>query len=197
MTSKTLTVLFVACTMAANIMALRMVEVAGVVTDAGALIYPVTFVIRDALHRKAGLRESNAAITLSAVCSACMFALFALAASLPADMATGPQEEFGRVLLPGVLIVIGSVAGQFVSERVDGRIYHAVAKGERFTLAALISNLVSIPLDSVVVCVIAFSLTVPAETLVSVIFANMGIKYAMMLLFVVGMAANDKRVKTA
>lgn len=197
MTSKALTVLFVACTMAANIMSLRMVEIAGIVTDAGALIYPITFVIRDALHRKAGLKESNAAITLSAVCSACMFALFALTASLPADLATGPQEEFGRVLLPGVLIVVGSVAGQFVSERVDGRIYHAVAKGERFTLAALVSNIVSIPLDSVIVCVIAFSLTVPVETLVSVIFANIGIKYAMMLIFVVGMAANDRRAKKA
>lgn len=197
MTNKTLTVLFVACTMAANIMALRMVEVFGIVTDGGALLYPLTFVIRDALHRKSGVAEANSAISLSAVCNAAMFALFFLVASLPADAETGPQEEYGRVLLPGVLLVLGSVAGQFVSERVDGRIYHAVAKGERFTLAALVSNVVSIPLDSVIVCVVAFGLTVPFETLVSVIFANMGIKYAMMLAFVAGMAIRDAKAKRA
>lgn len=197
MTSKTLTVIFVACTMAANIMSMRMVDVAGIITDAGALLYPMTFIVRDALHRSSGIKEANSAVTLSAVCNSLMFAMFALTASLPADPATGPQEEFGYVLLPGAMLVLGSIAGQFVSERVDGRIYHAVAKGEHYTRAALVSNTVSIPLDTLIVCLIGFGLTVPFETLVSVIVANIGIKYAMMLVFVAGMAIRDAKAKRA
>ena len=60
---------FVAATMTANIMSLRMVAPLGIVMDAGTLLYPITFILRDALHRRSGLKASNSAVTLSACCN--------------------------------------------------------------------------------------------------------------------------------
>lgn len=179
-----LAIAFCAATMIANIMSLRMIAPFGVVMDAGALLYPATFVIRDAVHRRHGLDYSNSMITVSVLCNVVMFALFALTAWLPADAMTGPQKEFGVVLMPGVLIVLGSVVGQFVSERLDGRIYQLVYQdGQRSAiLAAFLSNLVSIPLDSILMCGIAFGMVIPLHSVVLTIGANVVIKYLIMLI---------------
>lgn len=186
---------FVAATMTANIMSLRMVAPLGIVMDAGTLLYPITFILRDALHRRSGLKASNSAVTLSVCCNLAMFALFAFVAWLPFDSATGEQTEFGMVLIPGMLIVIGSVCGQFIGERIDGRIFHKIWKdGEgSHVKAALLSNLISIPIDTIIMCCIAFGLTVPVETLVSTIGANIVIKYVIMLASVVVYAALSRR----
>lgn len=186
---------FVAATMTANVMSLRMVSPLGVAMDAGTLLYPVTFVLRDALHKRAGLRASNAAVTLSAACNATMFAMFAFAAWLPYDPATGEQMEFGAVLLPGALIVVGSVCGQFIGERIDGRIFHKVWKGGNgsHVKAALCSNAVSIPIDTAIMCTIAFGLVVTPDTLASTILANIAVKYVVMIASVAFYAAASCR----
>lgn len=186
---------FVAATMVANIMSLRMIAPFGIVVDAGALLYPVTFVLRDVLHRNAGLQAANRAVTASVVCNIAMFALFALVAALPADMATGPQTEFGRVLVPGALIVAGSVVGQFVSERLDGRIYHAIWKDGAGSAvrAMLVSNLVTIPIDSVLMCGIAFGFTVPLASVALTTASNVVIKYLVMAVSVAAVAAMEKK----
>lgn len=183
--------LFVAATMAANIMSLRMIAPLGIVMDAGALLYPVTFVVRDMLHRRCGLGAANRAVTVSVVCNICMFALFWLASALPADMTTGTQEAFGQVLLPGALIVLGSVVAQFISERLDGRIFQRIWRdGEGSHIrAALVSNLVSIPVDSAIMCGIAFGFTVPFASVAMATLANIAIKYVVMGISLVAYAA--------
>lgn len=177
-----LAVAFVALTMIANILSLRMVSLGGIITDAGSLLYPLTFIARDALHRNGGLKTADRTITASALANVAMFALFAAAAALPYDPATGPQAEFGYVLLPGAMIVAASIAAQFVGERIDGRIFHRIYKdGEgSHTKAALASNLVSIPIDTAIFCAIAFGFTIPFESVVATFFTIAAIKYVVM-----------------
>lgn len=184
---------FVAATMAANIMSLRMIAPLGIVMDAGALLYPATFVVRDMLHRRCGLSAANRAVTVSVVCNVCMFALFWLASVLPADMGTGTQEAFGQVLLPGALIVLGSVVAQLISERLDGRIFQRIWRdGDGSHIkAALVSNLISIPVDSAIMCGIAFGFTVPLGSVVMATLANIGIKYIVMAVSLIVYAAAD------
>lgn len=99
------------------------------------------------------------------------------------------------VLLPGLLIVAGSVCGQFIGENIDGRIFHKVWKGGEgsHVKAALCSNVVSIPIDTVIMCCIAFGLTVPLDTLAATIGANIAIKYVVMLASVAVYAAASRR----
>ena len=175
-----LAVVFVGATMTANVMSLRMVSPLGIVFDAGTILYPVTFLVRDQIHRRAGKGLSDTVVLVSALANLAMFACFFIVAWLPADPATGPQEEFGRVLLPGILIVLGSVVGQYVAERIDGVIYHRIYReGEgSATRAAILSNLVSIPVDSALMSTIAFAATVPFVSYASAMAVNVVLKYA-------------------
>ena len=175
-----LAVVFIGATMTANIMSLRMVAPLGIVFDAGTVLYPITFLVRDQIHRRAGKHFSDTVVLVSALANLAMFGCFFIAAWLPADLATGPQEEFAMVLLPGVLIVLGSVVGQYVAERIDGVIYHRVYRnGEgSATRAAVLSNLVSIPIDSALMSTIAFAATVPFVSYTSAMGVNIVLKYA-------------------
>lgn len=192
-----MSVFFVAATMTANIMSLRMVAPLGIAMDAGTLLYPVTFVLRDALHRRGGLGIADKTVTASAVCNIAMFSLIAFTAWLPYDPITGTQEAFGAVLLPSALIVIGSITGQFVGEMIDGRIFHRIYRNGDGSLAkaALVSNVISIPIDTIIVCCIAFGFTVPMEALISTIAVNIAIKYIVMVVMVAlyGVAPNKKQ----
>ena len=175
-----LATIFIGATMTANIMSLRMVAPLGIVFDAGTVLYPVTFLVRDQIHRRAGKHFSDTVVLVSALANLAMFGCFFIAAWLPADLTTGPQEEFAMVLLPGVLIVLGSVVGQYVAERIDGVIYHRIYKnGEgSATRAAVLSNLVSIPIDSALMSTIAFAATVPFVSYTSAMGVNIILKYA-------------------
>lgn len=181
-----LAVAFVAATMIANIASLRMVSIFGIITDAGSLLYPITFIIRDALHRNSGLKTADKTVSISAIANVAMFSLFAVAAWLPYDPTTGAQEEFGMVLLPSALIVIASIAAQFVGERIDGRIFHRIYKdGEGSHIkAALTSNLISVPIDTAIFCAIAFGFTIPLESVIATFFTITVIKYGVMLISV-------------
>lgn len=176
-----LTLAFTVATMIANVMSLRMVAPFGVAMDAGTLLYPVTFLIRDAIHRRAGLRASDRAVRASVASNLLMFAMFAFAAWLPYDESIGPQEEFASVLLPGFLVVIGSIAGQYAGETVDGRVFHRVNRKVGHMGAALASNLISIPIDTAIMCGIAFG-SLGWGAFLSTVTANVAVKYAVMLL---------------
>ena len=176
-----LTLAFAVATMTANVMSLRMVAPMGLAMDAGTLLYPVTFLIRDAIHRRAGLRASDRAVGASVLSNLFMFAMFAFTAWLPYDKSIGPQEEFAAVLLPGFLIVIGSAVGQYVGETVDGRIFHMVIRKDGHVRAALVSNLISIPIDTAIMCGIAFG-SLGWGAFFSTVAANVAVKYAVMLL---------------
>jgi len=177
-----LAVSYVSAAIASNIMSLRMIAPLGIVMDAGTLLYPITFVLRDELHCRAGLRTCNITINMGVICNVVIFALFGLVAWLPADLTTGPQTEFGQVLMPGVLVVAGSVTGMFVSERIDGYIFERLYRGGAGShlKAATLSNLVSIPIDSALMSGIAFGFTIPLASVVETCVANIVIKYVVM-----------------
>ena len=182
---------FTVATMTANLMSLRMVAPLGIAMDAGTILYPVTFLIRDAIHRRSGLRASDSAVRASVMSNTFMFAMFALTAWLPYDKSIGPQEGFATVLLPGILIVIGSIAGQYIGETVDGRIYHGVSRRSGHIRAALVSNLVSIPIDTAIMCGIAFG-SLGWGAFFSTVAANVTVKYAVMLLSLGAMAMSKQ-----
>ncbi|MEI2650763.1 MAG: VUT family protein [Microthrixaceae bacterium] len=81
------------------------------------------------------------------------------AAVLPADMTVGPQKEFGEVLVTTWRIVLASVLAQMLAEFADTEVYQRFVDrfGHRVQFGrVLASNAVSVPLDSVLFCVVAF-----------------------------------------
>ena len=85
---------YVAAQMMADIASLRIIDVAGNAVDAGTLIYPFTFTLRDLAHKIAGKDAARTLIFLAAGINLVMAGFFWLVADLPADSATGPLASF-------------------------------------------------------------------------------------------------------
>jgi len=75
---------YVAAQMLADISSLKITEVAGFSMDAGTLVYPFTFTLRDLIHKVAGKQVARALIIGAAVINLFMAGLFwVVAKSLP------------------------------------------------------------------------------------------------------------------
>ena len=171
---------YVAAQMMADIASLRIVLLGGFAVDAGTLVYPLTFTLRDLVHKVAGKAAAQTLIFVAAVVNLVMAGLFWLTSSLPPDPITGPQAEFGRVLSPVWGIVVASIVAEVASQLVDTGVYGWWVRrfGEtRQWGRVLASNLVAIPVDSTLFVGLAtlFGVFSP-EVAWSLLWVNVGIK---------------------
>ncbi|MEX1091658.1 MAG: queuosine precursor transporter [Acidimicrobiia bacterium] len=144
---------YVAAQMLADITSLRIIVIGGSAVDAGTLIYPFTFTLRDLIQKVAGKSAARTLIVLAAVINLLMAGLFWLVARWPADPVTGPQEGFAEVLAPLWGIVIASIVAEVVSELLDTEVYSRwVARfGGRLQWGrVLASNSIAVPIDSAI-----------------------------------------------
>lgn len=179
-----LVALYCAVGMVANITACRIVAPFGFSTDVGTLLFPFVFILKDVIQRTRGLEVTQSAIWASTLCNAFMFAAIAVTAFLPADMAVGPQTEFGSVLLPAGRIMVASIISLSIVNLVDAKVYEAVAKRHgRGAVAAAASNVVSIPLDSALVVLISWVGVLPMGSMVDMIIMNCIVKFVMTFVF--------------
>lgn len=170
---------YIAFQMMADIASLRIVLVAGFSVDAGTFVYPFTFTLRDLVHKTAGLKAARALIVAAAVINLVMAGLFWLAARLPADPTVGPQLEFGRVLSPVWRIVFASIVAEVISELIDTEGYRLWVEKvtHRYQWArVLVSNSLSVPVDSLVFAWLAFGGAMPSAVVWSIFASNVIIK---------------------
>jgi len=170
---------YVAAALIANVMSVRLVRVVGFSIDAGTLTYPLTFTLRDVIHKLGGRRAARATIVSTAGFNVVLALGLWAAARLPADLNVGPQREFGEVLVGTWRIVVASIIAQVIAELLDTEVYHRVVlhfgHGRQW-LRVLASNAVSVPVDSVVFVLIAFGGQIPASAAWSIIVANILVK---------------------
>lgn len=181
----TLAVFYVAAQMLADITSLRIISLFGLSMDAGTLIYPITFTLRDLVHKVAGLKVARLLIFLAAGINLFMAGLFWLVSILPPDMSVGLQTEFGQVLSPVFRITLASIIAEVVAELIDGQVYEIWVKKfkHRFQWGrVLVSNAISVPVDSFLFVLIAFLGVLPWAVIVSIFMANVFLKLFVALL---------------
>jgi len=167
---------YVAAQMLADVASLRILSVAGLAVDAGTLVYPFTFTLRDLVHKIAGRAAARVLIFTAAGINVFMAAVFWLVSVLPSDPVTGPQSEFGQVLSPVWRIVMASILAEVVSELADTEVYQRwVARmGERHQWGrVLLSNGLAIPVDSALFVLVAFLGVLPGDVVAEIFWANM------------------------
>jgi len=172
---------YVAAQMLADITSLKIVVFLGLSMDAGTFVYPITFTLRDLVHKTAGVNAARALIVAAAVINLVMAGLFWGVARLPGDPTVGPQTEFATVLAPVWRIVIASIVAEVMAEMVDTEVYRIWVK--RVTrrhqwVRVLSSNAVSVPLDSLVFCWGAFGGQMAPSVVWSIVLANILLKGA-------------------
>lgn len=167
-----------------NLGSLRIVSILGLAVDAGSLLYPFTFTMRDMLHKKAGAELTRFTIWLTAGINLLLFAFVWLVGILPADPSVGAQSEYALVLSPGIRLVLASTIGMTVSELLDTRIYSTVRKRygkEKQWLRVVLSNAVSVPIDTALFLGIAFAGRYSFAVIAMMFLSNLIIKYLVSL----------------
>ena len=173
--------LYIAAQLLSDIASLKITIIAGFSMDAGTFIYPLTFTIRDLVHKRLGIRVARTIIILAAGINLFMAFFFQFTAWLPQDPSWGLGNEFSAILGPVWRIVIASIAAEIFSELIDTEIYHLwqhrITKNYQW-MRVLSSNAVSIPIDSLLFCWGAFGFLLPHEVVWSIFLANVMVKGA-------------------
>ena len=180
---------YIAAQMLSDVLSLKIALVAGFSIDAGTFIYPFTFTLRDLVHKLLGRAAARAVIVAAGVINLAMAGLFAFAAWLPPDPTWSLQREFAAVLAPVWRIVVASIVAEIASEFADTEMYHlwVTRVTRRYQWArVLVSNAVSVPLDSLIFCWGAFGGQLPVATVWSIFWANVLVKGAVTLVSMPG-----------
>ena len=181
---------YVGAQVIAQVTSLKIGTVANRAVDMGTFIYPITFTLRDVIHKAAGRRAARIAIWTSAGVNLFLAAYLAWVAAWPSDASFPLGAEYSAVLGPLWRIVIASLVAMVVSELIDTEVYHwwVTRITTRFQwLRVLVFNVVSIPVDNLIFAVGAFAplfflsqyqrdQSLPWDTVWDIFWVNLAVK---------------------
>jgi uncharacterized integral membrane protein (TIGR00697 family) len=179
---------YVGAQVIADVTSLKIGNVADRAVDMGTFIYPITFTLRDVVHKALGKRAARTLIVTAAAVNLFMAFYLQWAARAPTDASYPLGAEFSAVLAPLWRITIASIIAEVISELVDTEVYSWFV--ERVTTRhqwarVLVSNAVSVPLDNVIFAVAAFgsiplmrdhALTLPWDAVWDIFWVNLTVK---------------------
>ena len=175
---------YVAAQMIADIASLKIGVVGGLAVDMGTFIYPVTFTLRDLVHKLLGKRRTRLLVVVAGAINLVMAGYLVWVAAVPGDPSWGLDAAFRSVLAPVWRIVVASIGAEVVSELVDTEVYQWFVT--RITTRhqwarVLVSNAASVPVDNILFAVGAFAWTLPWATVLEIFAFNLAVKFAITL----------------
>ncbi len=181
---------YVGASVIANVASLKIGFVFGRAVDMGTFVYPITFTLRDLIHKALGKRAARTLVFTAAGVNVFMALYLQFAARAPTDMSYPLGAEFSAVLSPAWRITAASIVAQVISELTDTEVYHwfvtRVTAGHQWA-RVVVSNGISLPVDNALFCVLAFgaipglrhnALTLPWAVVWDIFLVNLGVKVA-------------------
>ncbi len=173
--------LFVTALITANITAVKLIGVFGLVLPAAVVVFPISYICGDVLTEVYGYRAARRVIWLGFLCNLLAVGAIYLGGVLPAAPFWQSQEAYETILgyTPRILAssFLAYLVGEFANSYVLARM--KVATDGRWLWSRTIgSTLVGQGLDSLVFIVLAFTGTIPLGAMVSAIVAQWLVKSA-------------------
>jgi queuosine precursor transporter len=179
---------YVGAQVIADVASLKIGTVADRAVDMGTFIYPITFTLRDVVHKALGKRSARVLVVTAAAVNLFMALYLQWASRAPSDVSYPLGAEFEAIFAPLWRITIASIVAEVVSELVDTEVYHwfvsRVTTRHQWARVA-VSNGASIPIDNVIFAVGAFgaipgfadhALTLPWSAVWDIFVVNLTIK---------------------
>ena len=179
---------YVGAQVIADITSVKIGSTFGRAVDMGTFVYPITFTLRDVVHKALGKRAARTLIVTAAVVNLFMALYLQWAARVPSDESYPLGDEFQAVLGPLWRIVVASIVAEVVSELLDTEVYHWFVRRvtTRYQWARVaVSNAVSVPVDNAIFAVGAFGslplltdhgLTLPWAAVWDIFVVNLTVK---------------------
>jgi uncharacterized integral membrane protein (TIGR00697 family) len=173
--------LFVTCLIVSNIIAVKLIDVAGFILPAAIIIFPVSYILGDVLTEVYGYARARQVIWLGFLCNLVAVIAIALGGLLPAAGFWGGQEAYDAILgtVPRILAAsfVAYLIGELVNAWVLARLKVAM-EGRHLWVRTIGSTLVGQLLDSAIFITIAFAGVMPAEVLVGAVITQWLVKSA-------------------
>lgn len=161
---------FITCLITANIIAVKLVDLGGLIVDAGIVIFPISYIVGDVLTEVYGFRQARRVIWLGFLCNLIVVIGIVVGQALPAAGFWEAQDAYDRILgyTPRILIAsfIAFLVGEFANSYVLARMKVAT-QGRWLWSRTITSTIVGQGFDSVIFIFIAFWGTSPNEALIS------------------------------
>ena len=173
--------IFVTALIAANVIAVKIIEPFGWVVPAAIVIFPVTYIFGDILTEVYGYARARQVIWLGFFCNL-LFVLAMIAGErMPAAPFWEGQEAYERILgyTPRLLLAsfAGYLVGEFVNSFVLARL-KLVTEGRFLWLRTISSTMLGQAVDSLIFVTIAFAGEVPGPVLREIIWHQWVLKTA-------------------
>ncbi len=173
--------LFVTSLIVSNIIAVKVIDVAGMILPAAIIIFPISYILGDVLTEVYGFARARQVIWLGFLCN--LFAVIAIFAGglLPAAGFWPGQDAYDMILgaVPRILAAsfVAYLVGEFVNAYVLARL-KVVMEGRHLWVRTIGSTLAGQLLDSAIFITIAFAGIMPVEILLGAIVTQWLVKSA-------------------
>jgi uncharacterized integral membrane protein (TIGR00697 family) len=159
---------FVTCLITANIIAVKLVDLFGLILPAAIFFFPLSYITGDVLTEVYGYRQARKVIWLGFLCNVIVVVAIWIAQILPRASFWDGQAAYERILgyTPRILIAsfLAYLVGEFANSFVLAKMKIAT-QGRWLWLRTIGSTLVGQGLDSVVFISLAFAGTIPVHAL--------------------------------
>lgn len=163
---------FVALLLISNIGAVKLIALGPIITDGGAFLFPLTYVVGDVLTEVYGLRAARRAILTAMALQLLAAVTFWVATQAPPAPGWDMQEAYAAVLGFVPRIVLASMLGFLVGELLNAYVLVRIKQRtrERHLWARLVgSTVVGELADTIVFCTVAFAGVVSGSELLNYI----------------------------
>ncbi len=153
-------VAYVAAQMVADITNLRNLTIAGYAVSAFSIAYPLTFTLRDMVHKLAGPHVARTLIIAAAVIYLIVQAFFGIISNMSPEMTPEERIALGQLLTPEWRFLMAAVVATVLSQLVDTEVYTRWVErfgGQHQWGRVLVSNIIGIPLDRILFLLLAFA----------------------------------------
>ena len=170
---------FITCLIIANIIAVKLISIGGLILPAAIIIFPVSYIFGDILTEVYGYRWARRVIWLGFFCNLLAVLAIWLGGLLPSAPVWGSQQAYETILgyAPRLLIasfiayLVGEFANSFILAKMKIR-----TKGRWLWTRTIGSTIVGQGLDSTVFIIVAFAGTQPWGILGTMILTHWLVK---------------------
>ncbi len=173
--------IFITCLITANITAVKLVNVVGLILPAGIVIFPISYIFGDILTEVYGYRQARRVIWLGFLCNLLVVVAIWIGQVLPPASFWDAQAAYERILgyTPRLLLAsfLAYLVGEFANSFVMAKMKIAT-RGRWLWTRTISSTLVGEGLDSLVFMTIAFVGEIPMTVLALAIVTQWLVKSA-------------------
>ena len=162
--------IFVTCLITANVLAVKLVAVSGLILPAGVIIFPLSYILGDVLTEVYGLRAARQAIWLGFACNLLFVVATCGAGMLPGAAFWDAQAAYDRILGVAPRLLLASFGAYLVGEFANALVLARMkewTRGRWLWTRTIGSTIVGEGLDSFIFVALAFAGNLPPRAILA------------------------------